>query len=137
MIVIDASAVVAIMAGEPEGRVLSGRLDRIPPSLAPRFISTVSIWEAACAVARIWRCDRMRGLEAVREFLVSAHADPIAPDMTITMLAVEAAERYGLGAGRPGILNLGDCFSYATAKHLGASLLYKGDDFSRTDLAAG
>ncbi|TDR87213.1 type II toxin-antitoxin system VapC family toxin [Enterovirga rhinocerotis] len=137
MIVVDASAIVAIMAGEPEGRELSRRLDGVPPILAARFVSTVSIWETACAVARIWRCDRDAGFEAVDAFLTEAHVDPVAPDMTITMLAVRAAERYGLGAGRPGILNLGDCFSYATAKHLGASLLYKGDDFSRTDLAAG
>jgi ribonuclease VapC len=56
--------------------------------------------------------------------------------MTITALAVAAAERYGNGVGYPGILNLGDCFSYATAKHLNATLLFKGDDFSRTDIEA-
>ena len=71
MIVIDASAVVAIMAGESEGRDLSDRLDLVPPILAARFISTVSIWEAACAVARIWRCNRTVGVEAVQEFLTS------------------------------------------------------------------
>lgn len=58
----------------------------------------------------------------------------VAPDMAITRLAVQAAERYGLGGGRPGILNMGDCFSYATARHLKARLLFKGDDFSRTDI---
>lgn len=78
----------------------------------------------------------MAGLALVEEFLAPAAIEPIAPDMTITALAIEAAERYGNGVGYPGILNLGDCFSYATAKHLKAALLFKGDDFSRTDIAA-
>lgn len=56
--------------------------------------------------------------------------------MTISAIAVDAAQRYGNGPGYPGILNLGDCFSYATAKHLKAPLLFKGDDFSRTDIEA-
>ena len=60
--------------------------------------------------------------------------DPIAPDTTITALAIDASERYGMGGVRPGILNLGDCFSYGTARHLKARLLFKGDDFGRTDI---
>jgi len=42
--------------------------------------------------------------------------------------------RYGHGAGNPACLNLGDCFSYALAKFHGIPLLYKGSDFSRTDI---
>lgn len=92
------------------------------------------MWEAACAIARWKGCSRQEGLAIVEEFTRSASISSIAPDMMITGLAVAAAERYGRGGDRPGILNLGDCFSYATAKHLKARLLFKGDDFGRTDI---
>ncbi|PTM38622.1 type II toxin-antitoxin system VapC family toxin [Bosea sp. 124] len=132
MIVIDASALVAMLMPEPDGGALSQRLGRWPPR--QRFASTVTVWEAACAVARLKNCDRRLGLRLVDEFMRVAAIEPVAPDMAITALAVEAAERYGIGGGRPGILNLGDCFSYATAKNLKATLLFKGDDFGRSDI---
>ena len=132
MIVVDASAVVAMIVGEPGSEELYRRMDQS----RDRSISTVSVWEASCAVARLKSCNRELGLSLVREFLIGTGLRTVAPDDAITELAVEAAERYGRGAGYPGILNLGDCFSYATAKHLGAALLHKGDDFSRTDIPA-
>ena len=52
-----------------------------------------------------------------------------------TALAMDAFARYGKGRGHRAQLNLADCLSYACAKRLGAKLLYKGDDFARTDLA--
>jgi ribonuclease VapC len=48
--------------------------------------------------------------------------------------ALEAFARYGKGRGHPARLNLGDCFIYAQAKVGGASLLYEGEDFSKTDI---
>ncbi|BBD36979.1 truncated ribonuclease [Aminobacter sp. Y103A] len=50
-------------------------------------------------------------------------------------LAIDAGMRYGKAVGHPADLNFGDCFAYACARSLGAKLLYKGSDFSRTDLA--
>jgi ribonuclease VapC len=52
----------------------------------------------------------------------------------IADIAADAAERYGRGSRHPARLNFGDCLSYAVAKHLGAPLLYKGDDFRHTDV---
>ena len=49
--------------------------------------------------------------------------------------AVEAAAVYGKAVGHKADLNFGDCFAYAAAKASGARLVYKGDDFARTDLA--
>jgi ribonuclease VapC len=71
----------------------------------------------------------------VREFLTEAGIDtrPITPDIGEAALA--ALARYGKGMGHPAQLNLGDCFAYAMAKRHGVPLLYKGDDFSHTDLA--
>ena len=132
MIVIDASALVSILMSELDGAFLAERLGQSRPSR--RFASTISIWEAACAIGRLKNCDRKLGLKLVDEFMLALAITAVAPDVAITALAVEAAERYGMGPGRPGILNLGDCFSYATAKHLGAALLFKGEDFSRTDI---
>lgn len=134
MIVVDASAIVAMIVREADGAELAHRLERLPRGTRLRTASTVTIWEASSAVARINRVSRGRAFELVDRFCGLAAIDPIAPDMAITAIAVEAAERYGLGGGRPGILNMGDCFSYATARHLKARLLFKGDDFSRTDI---
>lgn len=119
---------------EPDGFDLSRKLDQ---HQGRGFVaSTVTIWESSCAVARLKRCDRPRGLRLVGEFQALSGIEAIPPDLAITTLAIEAAERYGRGPGYPGILNLGDCFSYATARHLGAALLFKGDDFARTDIEA-
>jgi len=49
-------------------------------------------------------------------------------------MAADAAVRYGRGSGHKARLNFGDCLSYAIAKHLNVPLLYKGDDFSHTDI---
>ncbi len=134
MIVVDASAIVAMIVREADGAKLAQRLESRPRGSGLRSASTVTIWEASTAVARIDRVSRVRAFELVEQFCRLAAIDPIAPDMAITALAIEAAERYGLGSGRPGILNMRDCFSYATARHLKARLLFKGDDFSRTDI---
>ncbi|MDP3258782.1 MAG: type II toxin-antitoxin system VapC family toxin [Bosea sp. (in: a-proteobacteria)] len=130
MIVVDASAVVSMLAGEADAEALLRRL----AVDSNRSISTISVWETACAIARWKVCSRSDAMEIADDFMRSAGMALVAPDMAITALAVEAAERYGLGGGRPGILNMGDCFSYATARHLKARLLFKGDDFSRTDI---
>ena len=54
----------------------------------------------------------------------------------IADLAFDAYRRYGKGTGQGAALNYGDCFAYALAKHLAAPLLFKGEDFSRTDIEA-
>ena len=64
---------------------------------------------------------------------IGANVIPIEP--VDTAFAIDAFARYGKGRGHPAQLNLADCLSYACARRLGARLLYKGDDFARTDLA--
>lgn len=136
MIVVDASVIVAILGEEDDGQEFAAKLTTLISERRSLFVSTVSIWEGAVALARLWRIDRVIAMVEVTAFLTASAIKPVAPDMTITTLAVEAAQHYGMGAGYPGILNLGDCFSYATARHLGAALLFKGDDFGRTDIRA-
>ena len=64
--------------------------------------------------------------------LARVAVQPIQPETA--HVALEAFARYGKGRGHPARLNLGDCFIYAQAKAGGASLLYKGNDFSKTDI---
>ena len=70
------------------------------------------------------------------EFLRLARVviQPIQPETA--HIALEAFARYGKGRGHPARLTLGDCFIYAQAKVGGASLLYKGNDFSNTDITS-
>jgi ribonuclease VapC len=49
--------------------------------------------------------------------------------------ALDAFSRYGKGRGHPAQLNLGDCFAYAVAKNNGTHVLFKGDDFDKTDIS--
>jgi len=51
-------------------------------------------------------------------------------------VALDAYDRFGKGTGHPAGLNYGDCFSYALAKQSGEPLLFKGNDFTHTDLEA-
>lgn len=76
-----------------------------------------------------------RMLDAVERLIREAAIEivPIEPDQA--RLAVEAFSRYGKGRGHPAQLNLANCLSYACAKIRGVPLLYKGRDFSHTDLA--
>lgn len=71
---------------------------------------------------------------AVNEFIAALSAEelPISPE--IGELAIGAAMTYGKAVGHPADLNFGDCFSYRCAKATGTRLIYKGNDFSLTDL---
>ena len=71
--------------------------------------------------------------EALVEF-VGVALRVIDVDGNQIVIAREAHLRYGKGLGHPAQLNFGDCFSYALAKSLDVPLLYKGDDFAKTDI---
>ena len=75
-----------------------------------------------------------RAAWVVRNFLVAASIEvvPITADEADT--ALDAFGRRGKGQGAPAHLNMGDCFAYAVAKNRRTTLLYKGNDFSRTDI---
>lgn len=134
IIVLDASAVVAILCQEEDHLSLMAKIDLIEWSGDVRKISAISVWETACAVSRIFNVKRSQALRDVEEFLHAGRIDLVPADHEITRLAIEAAERYGYGQAQPGILNLGDCYSYATARYFSAPLLCKGNDFVRTDI---
>jgi ribonuclease VapC len=127
---VDASALVAILAAEPERAAFLRRLED-----ERAVTSAIAIFEASHAVARKLSLDLRRAREEVDAFLREAEIDVIPITAVIGEGAVDAARRYGKASGHPAKLNMGDCFSYAMARDAGLPLLYKGDDFARTDLA--
>jgi ribonuclease VapC len=130
MIVVDASAIVAILTGEPEGDALTEALERASEIAT----SPVAVYEATLGLVRILRRSVEDAETDVTEFLRLARVvvQPVEPETV--PVALKAFARYGKGRGHPARLNLGDCFIYAQAKVSGASLLYKGEDFSKTDI---
>jgi ribonuclease VapC len=130
MIVVDSSALVAILEHEVDAAVYARAIE-----LADRLlISAVNVHETG-VVLRVRR--GLSALERLWRFLVVENDFEIAAfDETQARLAVSAFDRYGKGIHSKARLNLADCAAYALASSLGAPLLFKGDDFSATDVEA-
>ena len=126
MIVIDTSAIAAILFEEPEAASFRLGLSEI----RNRRISAVTDYETRVVV---FHRGGGRLLEQY-ELLISDTGASIVPfDHLQSALAFEAYRRYGKG-NHPAGLNLADCAAYALARSLDAPLLFKGDDFARTDV---
>lgn len=127
---VDASALIAIVTEEPEGRALAGRLERTGAAIT----SPIAVYEATLGIAR----KKQGGLKAARadiEMLLDLAQIRLVPITTDDAgRALDAFARYGKGTGHPARLNMGDCFAYAVARNHGVPLLYKGEDFALTDL---
>jgi ribonuclease VapC len=123
IVVVDASALVAIGLDEPERALVQECLDQADEA----FATPINITEAGLAL--VLRHGRFRADEYADWLaglgIVEAQVDGAA--------ALAAYLQYGKGIHRAA-LNLGDCFAYALAKTLDAPLLYKGDDFALTDV---
>ena len=125
MIVIDASALVAVLLNEPESQAFR----RVMAAESELALSPVGYWEAST------RLKGLRGEAGVIDLdrLIARFAIRIAPATALTASLATAAER-DFGKRTSARLNMGDCFAYALAKELDAPLLYKGEDFNRTDV---
>jgi ribonuclease VapC len=124
--VIDASAIVAIAFNEPEAAAFESRIADDPV----RLISAATVLEAAMVIET--RLGEAGGSE-LDLWLHKAGVDIVAVDAEQADLARRAWRRFGKGR-HPAGLNYGDCFSYALAATTQEPLLFKGDDFSRTDI---
>jgi ribonuclease VapC len=124
--VLDTSALVAILRKEPEADTFADLLARANDPL----ISAATLLECALVQARF-----ARGLDNLDDLLQVAGIRVAAVDVAQVHAAREGWLRYGKGRS-PASLNFGDCFSYALAVTTGRPLLYKGDDFARTDVAS-
>lgn len=140
---IDTSAVVAILLAESDAEALIQRIETAP---GPRYVSPLVRFEAAITIARAkapagGAPPQMRAaLIDEASALVDAFIETIGARMidispAVGARAIEAAKTYGKAVGHAADLNFGDCFSYACARHNKVGLLYKGNDFARTDLA--
>lgn len=127
---VDASAIVAIITREPEADTLA---DVLSAARSP-ITSPIAVFEAALGICRKRRSSVEDAEEDVREFLELARIELIALTARDAEMALFAHSRYGKGRGHPAQLNLGDCFAYAAAKNHRTSLLFKGHDFTRTDI---
>ena len=124
--IIDTSAVVAILFDEPEAESFQQRI----AFTAPCRMSAVGYFEAAMVV------EGRRGAAAARRFdiyLERASVELVSVTVEHARAARDAWRRYGRG-NHPAALNFGDCFAYALAETAGEPLLYKGDDFALTDI---
>lgn len=126
---VDASAWTAILLEEPEAEMFREKLvDAIDVTT-----SAIANWETVRAVGR----QTTGGVEAASlklgalQSLAGARVLPIGQAEQV--VALQAHIRFGKGA-HPARLNMGDCFAYACARNHGVPLLFKGDDFSLTDI---
>jgi len=124
--VIDTSAIIAILFAEPEKAKFISRITQD----AKRLVAAFTVLEAAVVV------EARKGPAAAREldlFFHEAAIEQVGMDSEQVALAREAYHRFGKGK-HSAALNLGDCCSYALAIKTGEALLYKGNDFSQTDV---
>jgi ribonuclease VapC len=126
---IDSSALVALLLGEPETAGFVAAIARA----SSRFVSAPSYVETAIVMTARSGPEARRQLDQLLSDL-AIEVVPFSRDQAV--LAIDAFRQYGRGSGHPARLNFGDCFTYALARFRHEPVLFKGDDFSRTDIAA-
>jgi ribonuclease VapC len=126
-VIVDASALIAILRKEPEERAFSEILNEAENL----FISAATYLEISIVI------------DSRREPAMSRELDDLLDRFSIAIepvtveqahIARQAYRDYGKGSGHPANLNFGDCFSYALARAKREPILFKGDDFIHTDL---
>lgn len=125
--IIDTSVLIAILNNEPETEKLIAVLE----TDSERLMSAVSLVEASIVILNR-KGDA--GLQELDALILAAEITVVSVDARQSQLAREAYRRFGKGR-HPAKLNFGDCFSYALAKSHQQSLLFKGDDFNKTDIS--
>ncbi|MDH4187808.1 MAG: type II toxin-antitoxin system VapC family toxin [Nitrospira sp.] len=128
MIVIDTSAVVAVLRDEAERRAFNEIIEDAERCL----MSAVSFVEASMVMEGRMGYDGLRDFDL---FVVKAGIEIAPVDVEQSKIARIAFTKFGKGRHAAN-LNFGDCFSYALAKAMDAALLFKGNDFSQTDIEA-
>jgi ribonuclease VapC len=130
VIFVDTSALIAILAAEPDAATFAARIEAERERISGAHV----ILETAMRLATISGLAPIAADGDVTRAFHEANIAVVPVTEEVAHIAVAAFERYGKGRGKAG-LNFGDCLSYACAKAHGARLLSKGDDFARTDIA--
>lgn len=125
--VVDTSALIAVLFGEAEEETFLRILLRASGACR---VSASAVLETLIVAQRRYRAAGDKALDGLL-YRTNLRIEPV----TLEQLAAarEGYRRFGQGTGG-GVLNFGDCFSYALAKTHNEPLLYKGDDFSKTDI---
>ena len=126
-LVVDTSAAVAVILGEPGSEELAAYLDDALARLMP---TAIRVELGIVIEARLWPA----GQDIVDRFLREARIEIIPVDADLAARAISGWRRYGKGR-HPAALNFGDCFTYALAERTGYPVLCTGDDFAATDVA--
>jgi ribonuclease VapC len=126
--VLDTSALLAILQDEPERR----RFNEAIEAADRRSMSTATFVETSIVIESRYEAEGLRDLDAL---IAAASIELVPVDAEQAQIARSAFSRFGRGR-HPAGLNLGDCFAYALAKALAEPLLYEGSDFAQTDLLA-
>lgn len=127
--IVDTSAIVAILRGEPDADRYVEALGRAtePVVSAGTYLETAIVIDANRDPVLSGRLDDLLAVAGITvEPVTERHAE----------MARQAFRDFGRGSGHPAGLNFGDCFAYALARASGQPLLFKGDDFSRTDVTS-
>jgi ribonuclease VapC len=124
--IVDTSALIAILRDEPEARACASAIE----SSAIRRVSAANFVETALIDASRDPVASRRFDDLIREALIIV--EPVTEAQA--RIAREAYRDFGKCSGHPAKLNFGDCFAYALAKVTAEPLLFKGDDFARTDI---
>jgi ribonuclease VapC len=124
--VIDTSAILAILLDEPERRLFNEAIE----SAESRLLSAATFVEVSIVIEARFGAEGLRDLDL---FIDRAGIKLISVDSEQAHAARRAFSQYGKGR-HPAGLNYGDCFAYALATVLGEPLLFKGEDFPRTDV---
>ena len=124
--VIDTSALLAILQDEPERRAFNEAIE----AAASRAVSVASWVEVSMVIETRTGAEGLRDLDL---FVDRARIEIVPVNVEQGKAARRAFSRFGKGR-HPAGLNYGDCFAYALASHLGEPLLFKGEDFGKTDV---
>jgi ribonuclease VapC len=124
--VVDTSALVAILQEEPDASMYVSAILNDPT----RLISAATFAELSIVMLYKLKSDP---LSAVDTLVARLRLTVVTVDREQALLARDGYRRFGKGSHSAG-LNLGDCFSYALSKRLNEPLLFKGNDFSQTDV---
>lgn len=125
--IVDTSAIMAILIQEADALRFASAMGR-----ADQCQVSAGTWiELAAVITR----QHPNQAAALAELEAAANLRIVPVDVEQARLGHDAYRRYGRGTGHPANLNFGDCFAYALARATGRPLLFKGDEFSQTDVA--
>jgi len=127
---VDASAIVAILNGEPEADSFTEALEQNAGGLT----SAIAVFEATLALCRVRHVTIEEAAADVYEFMNVAGVRHMPITEAEIRKALAASARHGKGRGHPARLNMGDCLAYAMARNLKVPLLFRGDGFPKTDI---